>query len=139
MPEDFMRRISQVPVSATLLIQSKSACNEVANYGCSDITTRAMAMLSVVEDAQVCEQRISDTFTAITYRLEALDRLQQQENALLQAWEKAASSQNCGIRREHFFTAAALEPLVADGDRPTFDSLGFAQRLLDLASSRGVA
>jgi hypothetical protein len=139
MPEGFMQRISEVPVSAMLLIQSKCACNGVASCGRSDITLKAMAMLSIVEDSEIGDQQISDTFTAITFRLEALERLQQQENALLNAWAKAAASHNCGIRREHFFTAAAIEPLIADGDCPTFEPAGFAQRLLDLASSRGVA
>ena len=133
----YIARVNRTRVTPEHLIEANLAIAEMVPEDRRDMTARAVRIIRLLEEKNMKGRNRPDMLTAITFRLEALARLELQKHREMGAWSRPGDETGQVFAHEDLFKAAALEPLISESERPAFEPVSFFQRLLSISKEQG--
>lgn len=129
-----VERILATMVTPDQLVEALSAVDDLEPEDRSDITARTLSMFARL-DGTVPD--LASTVTVIDWRLRALARIARRPE--LRRWSIPPDPAGMALVAYEVLEAAAVEPLIEQGDDLVFDPDSFFRRLLNVSDSDGSA
>jgi hypothetical protein len=136
---DYIEKVNQTKVTPDLLIEANLAVSDLESHDRSDFTARSIELLKIVDRMGLSVEKSSDVMTAISFRLEALARLEFEKHKEMGAWSMPGDVSGMVFAHADLFKVAACEPLVNVEEKAVFNAENFFKRLLAISKAHGHA